>query len=138
LNSVGEPMEVSVSLIRAAVIAGRVIDSSGRLLPRANVQALTVSYQNGSPALKPAAARTSNDLGEFRLFWLHPGEYVIQAAPQTSSLAGMAGSLKAFHPDATDLAAATRIVVKAGDELTGIDVALPSAETKITSKPAKI
>src|SRR5207244_9150680 len=31
-----------------------------------------------------------------------------------------------------------RIVVKAGDELTGIDIALPSAETKLTSKPAKI
>src|SRR5262249_28788966 len=108
--------EISVSLTRAAVIAGRVIDSTGQRLARANVDALMVSYQNGSPALKRAASRTSNDLGEFRLFWLYPGEYVIQASPQAVSTATtLPVSLKAFHPNATDLSAATRITVKAGD-----------------------
>jgi len=138
VEATGEPATISISLIRSAVIAGRVVDFAGQLLPRANIQALTVSYQNGAPSLKPAATRTSNDLGQFRLFGLRPGEYVVQATPGPPPGATKPGSLKAFYPNVTDLAAATRIVVKAGDELSGVDIALPSSETRVTSRPAKI
>jgi hypothetical protein len=138
VNAGEEPATISVSLIRAAVIAGRVVDFAGQLLPRANIQALTVTYQNGAPALKPAATRTSNDLGQFRLFWLRPGEYVVQATPPAAPLANKVSSLKAFYPNVTDLAVAARITVKPGDEVAGIDIALPSSETKLSSKPVRI
>ena len=128
--------EVSVALSRAGVIAGRVIDSSGHLLPRARIQAFTISYENGAPVLKPAAAKISTDRGEFRLFWLYPGEYLVQAVPPAEF--SQHASLKAFHPNVTDLESAARVVVKAGDELTGVDIALPSAETRITARPGKI
>jgi len=134
----GAPAEVRVALMRAGVIAGRVIDSSGRLLPRANVQALTVSYKNGTPALKPVTARVSDDRGEFRLFWLVPGEYVIQAVAPGPQVESAITSPKAFYPNAPDLSGAMRIAIKAGDEVRGVDIAIPATRGNTTTRPVKI
>jgi hypothetical protein len=72
------------------------------------------------------------------LFWFPPGEYVVQAEPPGSATGRTGLSLKAFYPNATELASATRIELKAGDSRSGIDIALPSAMIRPATKSFKI
>jgi len=134
----GNASDVSVVLVPASVISGRVIDGFGELLPKAVVRAFTVTREGGREILKPATTDFSDHRGEFRLFWLPPGEYVVQAEPPGSATGRTVSSLKAFYPNATELASAARIELKAGDSRAGIDIALPSAMIRPASKTFKI
>jgi hypothetical protein len=62
--------DVTLSMIPTAVISGRVTDEHGEPVPKGYVRALTTRVV--------AEART-NDLGEYRLFGLAPGTYMISA-----------------------------------------------------------
>jgi hypothetical protein len=55
----------------------------------------------------PAPRPTSNDLGEFRIRNLEPGEYVVYVE---------AGARSAFYPGETDWTKAARIAIRAGEE----------------------
>ena len=84
----GKDHPVTLSLQRGAVIAGRVLDEAGEPLVNLRVMAMRqlpsgVRYAPTSrPALFPAGSGgQTNDLGEFRLFGLPPGDYYVQAAP---------------------------------------------------------
>ena len=134
----GKASDVSITLAPAGVILGRVIDGLGELLPMARVRAFTVTREGGRDTLKPAATDFSDHRGEFRLFWLPPGEYVVQAEPPGSATGRAGSSLKAFYPNATEVGSATRIDLKAGDSRAGIDIALRSALILPTSKTFKI
>jgi len=130
--------DLSILLVPAGVISGRVIDGFGELLPMANVRAFTVTSDGGRVTLKPAATNFTDHRGEFRLFWLPPGEYIVQGEPPGSATGRTGLSLKAFYPNVTELASAARIELKAGDSRTGIDIALPAAIIQPTSKTFKI
>ena len=134
----GNASDVSIVLVPAGVISGRVIDGFGELLPKANVRAFTVIREGERDTLKPAATDVSDHRGEFRLFWLPPGEYVVQAEPPGSATGRTGSSLKAFHLNTTELALAARIELKAGDSRDGIDIALPSAMIRPPSKTFKV
>jgi hypothetical protein len=71
-------------------ISGRVFDDTGEPLANVTVQALKYSYADGDPSLTEVKSDTTNDLGEFRLFWLPPGRYYVSAMPEE------AGSGKMF------------------------------------------
>jgi len=134
----GNAAQLSVILFPAAVLSGRVIDFTGQLLPLARVRAFLIVHDGDRETLKPAATRVSDNRGEFRLFGLSPGEYAIQAEPPDSG-PGLSGpSTRAFYPNATELARASRLTLKAGDVLSGIDVALPIAIPNPISQPSKI
>jgi hypothetical protein len=134
----GNASDVSILLVPAGVISGRVIDGFGELLPKANVRAFTVTREGGRDTLKPAATDFSDHRGEFRLFWLPPGEYVVQAEPPGSATGTTGLSLKAFHPNVIELAYAARIELKAGDSRSGIDITLPSAMILPATKTFRI
>ena len=78
--------------------------------------------------LRPQVFQT-NDLGEFRIFGLAPGEYVLAASPQqrfgfqnlsidTTLLAST------FYPGVSDTAAAQTIIVTAGETVGGVEFRL--------------
>src|SRR5207302_6220001 len=48
----------------------------------ANVQLLRYRYANGQRVLGAIQSARTNDLGEYRLYWLSPGKYIVSAAPQ--------------------------------------------------------
>src|SRR6185295_5798683 len=85
----GSPIEVAAgqvvtridfSLQRTAVIAGRILDKFGD--PAAGVQVMPMRsmYVNGERRLQPSGPMAStNDLGEYRLFGLVPGQYFVSA-----------------------------------------------------------
>ncbi len=76
--------EVRMSLIRSSAISGRLIDTAGEVIPDAQVHVWKVSYRDGWRMMIPVASMASNDLGEYRLFGLAPGQYLLTAQPEPS------------------------------------------------------
>jgi hypothetical protein len=94
-----------------------------------NVQVFTVSYQTNQPILQPVAAKTTDDRGEYRLFWLKPGDYFVAATPRQGAAAPPSPQeayVKSFHPNAASITKAIPVSVKIGDERSGIDIEIQS------------
>jgi hypothetical protein len=79
--------DVVIGLVPKGVISGRVYDRYGDSVTNATVQAMKFAYQDGRRILISTSSARTNDLGEYRLFWLAPGAYVISAQPQESACA---------------------------------------------------
>jgi beta-lactamase regulating signal transducer with metallopeptidase domain len=132
--SPNQTSEATVFMTACAVISGRIVDASGRPMQDVVVDALAMTYENGYPVLRTSVSKTTDDQGEYRLFWLLPGEYYIQVtvpAPGAQGLRGADGSLqittsvpRVYYPGTIDLGAAAPIPVRSGDKLSGIDVQL--------------
>src|SRR6185295_10141880 len=73
---------IDITLPRQGAIAGRVFDENGDPVQGARVQVLRVKYEGGRNQLveAQAAAKQTNDLGEYRVHDLEPGQYLIRAA----------------------------------------------------------
>ncbi len=90
--SPGQRLEIQFQMLTASVISGRVTDEQGEPVAHLTVQAWTYQYSEGKRSLIQAASGQTNDLGEYRLFWLPPGEYFISVtmpgpAPETGETA---------------------------------------------------
>ena len=82
----GQELEdVLIQLTPAGVIAGRVYDQYGDSVVRARVEAMRYTFQDGRRVLTVVETAETNDLGEYRLFWMQPGQYVVRAIPTPSS-----------------------------------------------------
>jgi protocatechuate 3,4-dioxygenase beta subunit len=71
--------EIQLPMTPAGTISGHVYDANGQPLGNIEVLAMKASYSDGRRKLIPVQSATSNDLGEYRLFWLAPGRYYISA-----------------------------------------------------------
>jgi hypothetical protein len=88
LASAQQADKIDFALPRGGVIAGRVTDELGEPLAGVRVQAMRYQYlPNGRRQLTPVGTGgmfggpVTNDLGEFRLYSLMPGTYVVSATP---------------------------------------------------------
>jgi len=70
---------VRLSMLRSASISGHVYDESGAPAINAQLHAWRISYKDGWRLPIPVASQMTNDLGEYRLFGLPPGEYYVSA-----------------------------------------------------------
>ncbi len=140
--SPGETLDVTFQMQRAARIAGRIYDEQGRPMVGARVTAVQVSGDpDARSPLNILASTKANDLGEYRLFWLTPGDYLVSArrgamasvADDPQSFFGPARSRNIppnrdypplFFPGTTDYSDARTITLGAGDTVTGIDIRL--------------
>jgi hypothetical protein len=68
-----------IGMAAGASVSGRVSYANGDPVPIARVQILKLIYRNGKPELLPQQSAYTNDLGEYRLFWLAPGSYYVSA-----------------------------------------------------------
>src|SRR5215510_7320078 len=139
----GRTAIVEVSMVRGATVSGKITDASGQPQPNVTVQAYSVQYQNGFPILQPAVAKTTNDQGEYRLFWLVSGEYLIAVTPglapgeggavsSTAAQPGPDGGLpapRAFYPGTADIAQATPVFIRGDSPVSGIDILARKAPT---------
>jgi protocatechuate 3,4-dioxygenase beta subunit len=76
-----ELKDVALVLTPTGTISGRVFDRFGEPVSNANVQALKYYYLEGKRGLTVVQTARTNDLGEYRLFYLQPGSYVVSAVP---------------------------------------------------------
>jgi hypothetical protein len=135
---VGKPLEVrnaqqldkvDVSLPHGAVITGRVVDEVGE--PTTNVQVAVQRYQymNGRRQLSMFNVAQTNDIGEYRLFGLPPGQFFISATlrmggPINEQSDDRSGYAPTYYPGTANLAEAQRITVTVGQQLNDINIAL--------------
>ena len=148
----GRPIELAdkqvvdkadVAMPRGGVIAGRIVDEFGDPLPDALVSAMRQTWSNGRRRLLPTG-RTSqtNDLGQFRMYGLPPGDYYISATLRNTDImmldaamlggpsSGASGSTPSsgyaptYFPGTTTAANAQRVTVAVGQEAQNTDFAL--------------
>jgi hypothetical protein len=157
----GRPIELAdkqvldkadVAMPRGGVISGRIVDEFGDPLPDALVSAMRQTWSNGRRRLLPTG-RTSqtNDLGQFRMYGLPPGEYYISASLRNIDImmmdaallggpsSGASGSTPSsgyaptYFPGTTTAGNAQRVTVAVGQEAQNTDFALaPVRLAKIT------
>jgi hypothetical protein len=71
--------DVRLAMSGTGTIAGRIIDLRGEPVGNVHVKALRFSYHDGHAALTSVKSVFTNDLGEYRLGWLPPGQYNVSA-----------------------------------------------------------
>lgn len=122
---------IDIALPRGAVIHGRILDDFGDPGVGAQVFALRLETLNGRRRLLPIASSLTDDLGEFRLFGLVPGQYFVSAMPRVVSANNEADDRRGFaatyYPGTADIASAQRVVV--GQVESDISFSLVSART---------
>jgi protocatechuate 3,4-dioxygenase beta subunit len=119
-------------MLSTAVITGRVMDEDGD--PMSNVRVVVEKKMPGKAKRGSMAAAATNDLGEYRVAGLFPGQYVVAAMPPPDSrdyerprvtAAATAGSdaqpetryVTTYYPGTSDGSQASLIALKAGDEM---------------------
>ena len=162
----GRPIELTdkqvlenadITMPRGSVIAGRIVDEFGEPLPDVNVTAMRQTWTNGRRRMTPAGGRIAqtNDLGQFRIYGLPPGDYYISATlrgPIDMMAVEMAVSVRAgfneagptasnpssgyaptYFPGTFNVADAQRVTLAVGQEIGNADFALtPVRLAKIT------
>jgi hypothetical protein len=148
-NQPGTPVEirdgqtidkVNLALPRGGAISGRVVDDLGEPIASVEVGVQRFAYMGGSRRLGPAGAQGGNDrtddLGQFRLYGLPPGEYYVSATlrpmefmgPNAVVASGQSdGYASTYFPGTTNLAEARRVSVRAGQDVMNVSFALVSA-----------
>ena len=122
---------VAVPLVRGGAIAGHVLDSAGE--PEAEVMVMALrripNAPPGTGGFVPAGPNAqTNDLGEYRLFGLVPGEYLVQVNPRPSMGLFNTASPRAtitvptYYPSVLNVDAAQPVVVAAGETVGDVDV----------------
>jgi hypothetical protein len=123
-----ETKDASLAMIPGGLIGGRVFGADGQLLSNAIVNALRVSYPLGHAVLEGQVSKGTDDRGEFRLFWIPPGDYYLTAEPPRAAPtpgAGAAGQgIKTFYPGVTAITEARMVSIKGGEETLGMDIAI--------------
>jgi hypothetical protein len=118
----GQSLDVAtVSLQKGGVVAGRILDSLGEPMIDINVRAVK---PGAAIDLMGEASRT-NDLGEFRVFGLAPGEYLVVASPRPFGIDTLSRTMvsSTFYPGTSDPSAAQVVTVNAGQTVAGIEFA---------------
>jgi Carboxypeptidase regulatory-like domain len=90
--------DVILQLMPAGTITGRVFDRDGEPLANVNVEALKYSYQEGQRVMNVVQTARTNDLGEYRLFWLQPAQYFVSATPPDGQRGAALNSLAVAGP----------------------------------------
>jgi hypothetical protein len=110
------------------VITGTVNDEDGDPAINAQVQALRFTRQGQRRQVMGGPGVQTNDRGEYRIFGLEPGQYLVvvnhqrqQAVPNEP---GDDVYVPTFFPGTQDPGQATPVQVEAGDEVSGINVEL--------------
>lgn len=107
--SAGQRIErLNLAMPRAGAIAGIVTDEYGDPAYNVPVRALRYAYDNGHRVVRTAGTGTTNDLGEYRIAHLEPGEYMVTAVPRdtVASSAARAQSIQRLQAGRAAAAAA--------------------------------
>jgi len=120
-----------IALPRGSVITGRVTDEMGEPLSR--VQVYTIFFPPGvTRGQRTGSGGQTDDLGQFRLFGLAPGDYAVvaeargntfvppNAPPETEE--DKIGFLTTYFPSTADEGAAQRVRTRTAAETPGVEI----------------
>lgn len=130
--STGETItSIDFALPRGGVIAGRITDEFGELMPQVQVQAQRFQFaQDGQRRLVTTGTATTDDRGEFRVYGLMPGEYVVNGSvrpptnfvivnglPSASNTMPSDGYPPTFYPGTANANDAQTVTIGIGEEV---------------------
>ena len=137
-----------ISMPRGGVISGRLLDEFGDPIADAAVSAMRSAWAGGRRRLMPTGRTGStNDLGQFRIYGLSPGDYFVSATFRGGDMMGMelmaaatlggggpvggpvgsnpnSGYAPTYFPGTSNGAEAQKISLTAGQEAQNTDFAL--------------
>jgi hypothetical protein len=139
--------DIAIPMVPASAVSGRIHDSAGRPLAGINVMLFRRGYSaTGAPTLRRITTRSTNDLGEYRFYWVTPGRYVVSAQGATGGGLLTLDAVSAFemgvsrgsnevrgsypeqfYPGFPDEERATVVEAPPGIEVRGIDFTMTSA-----------
>src|SRR5687767_1375576 len=139
--STGDPSEwprhligaqLKIRMIKGGAITGRVTNAKGDPIVGVPVRAVALNNPSWSVTdLMGAGGAESDDRGIYRIYGLRPGEYIVNAGGAAQfgfgSPNGFDLDVPTYHPSATR-DTAIPVVVRSGDETTGIDIKYFGAE----------
>jgi len=128
---------ITIGLTPAGTVSGAVRDLSGEAITGLQVQLLRQVYNaSGQRTFVTAGTDQTDDRGEYRVFWVTPGRYLLVVSPSAAARAVASVGAQSvnevqenrfpptFFPGTIDVAQASPIDVRPGEELNGIDVSV--------------
>ncbi len=136
----GEQIEnLDFSLVRGAVISGKVTDEYGTPVIAEGVGAFRLDQQGkrDKSAANQMLAWQTDDRGMYRIFGLEPGRYIIGVGASSEDAVQPIGNRglykRTYHPDAVDESSAKVVEVKPGSEAKNVDIKLARAPKSYTA-----
>ena len=118
-------------LVPPGVITGTVYDEDGEPVMSALVRATRVSGSGAHSPVGESGSEQTNDLGEYRIWGLQRGKYLVSATYQSPEFSPAQPTeqvyLHTFHPSTADSSQATVVEVEPGSETSGVDIDLREA-----------
>ncbi len=137
--------ELTFKLTPQGVITGHVTDQDGEPLSNVELQCMAFRYTRGKKELQMMDSSSTNDLGEFRIYGVAPGKYILMARyrsndvwmPVREKVVGSAKAVQAmeqgyaptYYPNAANPESASLIEITPGGTIHGIDMTLQRTRT---------
>jgi hypothetical protein len=140
--------DVVMRMTPVSAISGRIRDRAGQPIAGVPVRLYRYAYdETGRKKVQQAASAQTNDRGEYRLYFLSPGRYYLNAGYEPGQSNAQRDPFDpfdsryvsqnklsqdyaiAYYPGAADVAAATVIDLQPGADLSGIDWSLSVQQT---------
>ena len=149
-NEPGKPLDVAdgqtiervdFALPRGGVITGRILDEFGDPISDVQVGAMRYQVVNGGRRLINAGRMAqTNDIGEYRLYALPPGDYYVSATLRNfNPLAesdDRSGYAPTYYPGTSDVAGAQKLTLGVGQTINDINLSLLPIRTSRVSGTA--
>lgn len=118
---------VKLAMIAGGILGGRVRDPEGHPLPNTTVTEYLMTYRDGRPVFNAGTSKVTDDRGEYRIFWLPPGDYYVAAVPlrATTSPRPQDTYARTFFPSMVSL--------QEGAEVSGLDILIQGNATATIS-----
>jgi hypothetical protein len=142
--------QVTIPLVPGGIISGFIRDQQGKGAAGIAVTILRAGYQDGRRTLNPVqtgtgfnplqAEHATNDRGEYRIFWVPPGEYFVRTdisliTMRIGTAAPSTVPLLTFYPGTPDASRAIPVTVQPGQEVAAIDFPIEYAPAfKVSGK----
>jgi protocatechuate 3,4-dioxygenase beta subunit len=124
---------LDILLPASASITGVVSDEAGERVNQMWVVAVRQAYRNGRRSPVVTASTVTNDIGEFRLSGLAPGEYYIVTSQRDGRMSEFSdepfGYGTTVYPGVSTLAAAQPVRVTVGQQVTGVAIPVMASRT---------
>jgi protocatechuate 3,4-dioxygenase beta subunit len=124
--------KIDFSLPRGSAITGRITDEFGDPVTDVQVQAMRYQFENGARQLVNAGRMSvTDDLGQFRIFGLMPGDYIVRAslnsrntssnpAPSVETADSRLGYPGTYYPGVADVTQAQAVTLGLAQELNSV------------------
>jgi hypothetical protein len=120
-----------LKMVPYGVISGRLVDEDGDPIQNMPVTTMTYTYTSRGRELTEGRGASTDDRGEYRIFDVPPGKYLLKAANRTIRAGGRdqdgRGFAPSFFPGVVPASSAATLEVGPGQQLTGMSMTLRAA-----------